>query len=49
MFVFEKNPTTKLDKSGKVLTHCSIVAHVPWHTFETMLSSVSRQKSLIDV
>ena len=29
MFVFEKNPTSKLDKSGKVLIHCSIVVHVP--------------------
>ena len=47
MFVFEKNPTSKLDKSGKVLIHCSIVVHVPWHTSETMWSSVSRQKSLI--
>ena len=27
MFVFEKNPTSKLDKSGKVLIHCSIVVH----------------------
>ena len=49
MFVFEKNPTSKLDKSGKVLIHCSIVIHVPWHTSETMWSSVSRQKSLIYV
>ena len=49
MFVFEKNPTNKLDKSGKVLIHCSIVVHVPWHTSETMWSSVSRQKSLIYV
>ena len=49
MFVFEKNPTSKLDKSGKVLIHCSIVVHVPWHTSETMGSSVSRQKSLIYV
>ena len=49
MFVFEKNPTSKLDKSGKVLINCSIVAHVPWHTSETMWSSVSRQKNLIYV
>ena len=49
MFVFEKNPTSKLDKSGKVLIHCSIVVHVPWHTSETMGSSVSRQESLIYV
>ena len=49
MFVFEKNPASKLDKSGKVLVHCSIVVHVPWHTSETMRSSVSRQKSLIYV
>ena len=28
MFVFEKNPTSKLDKCGKVLIHCSIVVHV---------------------
>ena len=34
MFVFEKNPTSKLDKSGKVLINCSIVVHVPWHTSE---------------
>ena len=47
MFVFEKNPTSKLDKSGKVLIHCSIVIHVPWHTSETMSSFVSRQKTLI--
>ena len=47
MFVLEKNPTSKLDKSGKVLIHCSIVVHVPWHTSETMWSSVSRQESLI--
>ena len=46
MFVFEKNLTSKLDKSGKVLIHCiaSIGVHVPWHTSETMWSSVSRQK-----
>ena len=44
MFVSEKNPTSKLDKSGKVLIHCSIVVHVPWHTSETMWSSVLRQK-----
>ena len=44
MFVFKKNPTSKLDKSGKVLIHCSIVVHVPLHTSETMWSSVSRQK-----
>ena len=25
MFVFEKNPTSKLDKSGKVLINCNIV------------------------
>ena len=49
MFVFEKNPTSKLDKSGKVLIHCSILVHVPWHTSETMSSSVSRQKSLVYV
>ena len=49
MFVFEKNPTSKLDKFGEVLMHCSIVVHVPWHTSETMSSSVSRQKSLIYV
>ena len=36
MFVFEKNPTSKLDKSGKVLIHCGIVVHVPWQTSETM-------------
>ena len=39
---FEKNPTNTL-----VLVHRSIVVHVPWHTSETMSSSVSRQKSLI--
>ena len=49
MFVFEKNPTSKLDKSGKVLIHCSIVVHVPRHNSETMWSSVSTQKSLIYV
>ena len=49
MFVFEKNPTSKLDKSGKVLIHCSILVHVLWHTSETMSSSASRQKSLIYV
>ena len=27
MFVLETNPTSKLDKSGKVLIHCSIVVH----------------------
>ena len=43
MFVFEKNPTSKLDKSGKVLIHCSTVVHVPWHTSETMSSSVKLQ------
>ena len=44
--LFEKNLTSKLDKSGKVLIHCiaSIGVHVPWHTSETMWSSVSRQK-----
>ena len=30
-----KNPTSKLDKTGKVLIHCSIVVHVPLHTCET--------------
>ena len=49
MFVFEKNPTSKLDKSGKVLIHCGIVVHVPLHTSETMSSSASRQKSLVYV
>ena len=27
MFVLETNPTSKLDKSGNVLIHCSIVVH----------------------
>ena len=29
MFVFEKNPMSKLDKCGKVLIRCSNVVHVP--------------------
>ena len=44
MFVFEKNPTSKLDKSRKVSIHCSIVVHVPWHTSETMSSCLKAKK-----
>ena len=39
-----KNPTNTLDKSGKVLIHCSIVVHVPGHTSETVSSFALRQK-----
>ena len=44
MFLFEKNPTSKLDKSGKVLIHCSIVVHVPWHTSETIVEFCLKAK-----
>ena len=49
MFVFEKNPTSKLDKSGKVLIHCSIVVHVPWHTSETMWSLIYANMIILQI
>ena len=43
MFVFEKNPTSKLDKSGKVLIHCTdcgscTLAHL-WNNVEFCLKA----------